>query len=98
MEAVAVKEPEVKNKVEIQEKEPAPLPYTAEDLDRELRIIEMAVEALRAKVNKLLEAERVAKKKKAPTSLIELKGIWKGANFTEEEIEEAKYKVEEWWL
>ena len=98
MEMVAVKEPEAKSEAEIQEKEPAALPYTAEDLDRELRIIEMAVEALRAKVNKLLEAEREAKKKKAPTSLIELKGIWKGANFTEEDIEEAKYKVEEWWL
>jgi len=68
---------------------------TVTELDRELRIIELAVEALRAKVNKLLIEQEKAAHTGRPIKFTDLEGIWAGADFSYEDIKAAEYTVPE---
>ncbi len=68
-------------------------------IQQDLRIAQMAIEALQTRMNEL--RSRVQERAKAedhPTKFTDLKGIWKGANFSYEEIKAAEYKVPEDWL
>jgi predicted transcriptional regulator len=68
-------------------------------VQQDIRIVQMAIEALQAKVNELMS--RVQEETRAegrPTKFTDLKGIWEGANFSYEEIKAAEYKVPEDWL
>lgn len=68
-------------------------------VQQDLRIVQMAIEALQAKVNELMSrVQEGAKAEGRPTKFTDLKGIWKGANFSYEEIKAAEYKVPEDWL
>ena len=60
-----------------------------EELRAELERVSREVALLREKVRKL------AKEDKTRPSLADLRGVWKGANFTEEEIDAAKIRVKE---
>ena len=60
-----------------------------EELRAELKRVSREVELLREKLY------RLAKDDKKRMSLADLRGVWKGANFTEEEIEAAKIRVKE---
>jgi cell division septum initiation protein DivIVA len=68
-------------------------------VQQDLRIVQMAVEALQARVNELMSrVQEGAKAEGRPAKFTDLKGIWKGANFSYEEIQAAEYKVPEDWL
>jgi len=68
-------------------------------VQQDLRIVQMAIEALQAKVNELMSrVQGGAKAEGRPTKFTDLKGIWEGANFSYEEIQAAEYKVPEDWL
>jgi hypothetical protein len=60
-----------------------------DEIRAELRRVSREVEMLRKKLN------RLARDDKESVSLADLRGVWKGANFTEEEIEAAKIRVKE---
>jgi hypothetical protein len=60
-----------------------------EELRAELKRVSREVELLREKFF------RLARDDKDSTSLADLRGVWKGANFTDEEIEAAKIRVKE---
>ena len=56
-----------------------------DQIQQDLRIVQMAVEALQARVNELMS--RVQERTKTEghlTKFTDLKGIWKGANFSNE--------------
>ena len=54
-------------------------------IQQDLRIVQMAVEALQARVNELMSrVQEQAKTEGHPTKFTDLKGIWKGANFSNE--------------
>jgi cell division septum initiation protein DivIVA len=70
-----------------------------DQIQRDLRIVQMAVEALQARVNELRSrVQEQTKTEGRPTKFTDLKGIWEGANFSYEEIKAAEYKVPEDWL
>ena len=56
----------------------------------ELRSIRAQLEVIEAELSKLDNEESQDSK-----TFAQLRGIWKGANFTDEEIEAAKYRVKE---
>jgi len=65
-------------------------------IQQDLRIAQMAIEALQTRMNELRSRIREgAKAEDRPTKFTDLKGIWKGANFSYEEIKAAEYKVPE---
>jgi hypothetical protein len=71
---------------------------TLAEIDQELRVIEMAVQALRVKVDQLRAGEQKALEQGRPTKFTDLEGLWAGVSFTEEDLEEAEYKVPDDWL
>ena len=65
-------------------------------IQQDLRIVQMAIEALQAKMNKLMSRiQEGAKAEDRPTKFTDLEGIWEGANFSYEEIKAAEYQVPE---
>lgn len=68
-------------------------------VQQDLRIVQLAIETLQAKVNELMSrVQEGAEAEGHPTKFTDLKGIWEGANFSYEEIKAAEYKVPEDWL
>jgi cell division septum initiation protein DivIVA len=68
-------------------------------IQQDIRIVQMAIEALQTRVNELRSrVQEGAKVEGRPTKFTDLEGIWKGANFSYEEIKAAEYKVPEDWL
>ncbi len=68
-------------------------------VQQDLRIVQMAMEALQAKVNELRSrVQEEAEAEGRPTKFTDLKGIWQGADFSYEDIKAAEYKVPEDWL
>ena len=68
---------------------------TVAKLNWELRILEMAMQSLRAKVDTLLAKEQEATVEGRPMQFTDLKGLWEGADFSFEDIQAAEYKVPE---
>jgi cell division septum initiation protein DivIVA len=67
-----------------------------DQVQQDLRIVQMAVEALQARVNELMShVQEGAKAEGRPTKFTDLEGIWEGANFSYEEIKAAEYQVPE---
>jgi len=66
-------------------------------LQQDLHLIQLAVEALQEKLNKLIGRfqERANYGDRSLKRLVDLEGIWEGANFSYEEIKAAEYKVPE---
>jgi len=65
-------------------------------VQHDLRIVQMAIEALQAKANELMSrVQEGAKTEGRPTKFTDLEGIWEGANFSYEEIKAAEYRVPE---
>lgn len=65
-------------------------------IQQDIRIVQMAIEALQAKVNELMSrVQEQAKAEDRPKKFTDLEGIWEGANFSYEEIKAAEYKVPE---
>ncbi len=68
-------------------------------IQQDLHVVQMTIEALQAKVNKLMShIQEGAKTEDRPTKFTDLEGIWEGANFSYEEIKAAEYKAPEDWL
>jgi predicted transcriptional regulator len=68
-------------------------------IQQDLRVAQMTIEALQAKVNRLMSRiQEGAEAEGRPTKFSDLEGIWEGANFSYEEIKAAEYKVPEDWL
>jgi predicted transcriptional regulator len=68
-------------------------------IQQDLRVAQMTIEALQAKVNRLMSRiQEGAEAEGRPTKFSDLEGIWEGANFSYEEIKAAEYKVPEGWL
>ncbi len=62
----------------------------------DLRTVQMTVETLQAKVKRLMSCiQEQDQAKDQPEIFTDLEGIWKGANFSYEEIKAAEYKVPE---
>ncbi len=67
-----------------------------DQVQQDLRIVQMAIESLQAKVNELRSrVQEEAKVEGRPTKFTDLEGIWEGANFSYEEIKAAEYRVPE---
>ena len=65
-------------------------------VQQDLRIAQMAIEALQTRMNELRSRIREGTKAEdRPTKFTDLKGIWEGANFSYEDIQAAEYKVPE---
>jgi len=65
-------------------------------IQQDLRIVQMAVEALQARVNELRSrVQEGAKAEGRPTKFTDLEGIWEGANFSYEDIKAAEYQLPE---
>jgi len=65
-------------------------------IQQDLRIVQMAVESLQARVNELRSrVQEGIKAEGRPTKFTDLEGIWEGANFSYEEIKAAEYQVPE---
>ncbi len=65
-------------------------------IQQDLRIVQMAVESLQARVNELRSrVQEGAKAESRPTKFTDLEGIWEGANFSYEDIKAAEYQVPE---
>ena len=65
-------------------------------IEQDLRLIQLAVEALQERLNKLKSHfHEQAKSKDRPTKFTDLKGILGGVNISYEEIKAAEYKVPE---
>ena len=70
-----------------------------DQIQQDLRVVQMAVESLQARVNELeFRIQEGTKAEGRPTKFTDLEGIWEGANFSYEEIKAAEYKVPEDWL
>ena len=70
-----------------------------DQIQQDLRVVQMAVESLQARLNELRSrVQEEAKAEGHPTKFTDLKGIWKGANFSYEDIQAAEYKAPEDWL
>lgn len=65
------------------------------DIQNELRLLRLALDALDAKVAQLLSKQQEAASEGRPTRLTDLKGIWAGVDLSYEEIKAAEYKVPE---
>ena len=65
------------------------------ELDQELRILELAIQALRAKVDYLLAQTRKIETDGRLQKFTDLKGIWRGIDLSFEDIQAAEYKVPE---
>jgi len=65
------------------------------ELDQELRILELAIQALRAKVDYLLAQTRKIETDGHLQKFTDLKGIWRGIDLSFEDIQAAEYKVPE---
>lgn len=68
---------------------------TVVELDQELRILELAIQALRAKVDYLLAQTRGIETDGYPRKFTDLKGMWRGIDLSFEDIQAAEYKVPE---
>jgi len=67
-----------------------------DQVQQDLRIAQMTIEALQAKMNKLMSRiQEGAKAEDRPTEFTDLEGIWEGADFSYEEIKAAEYQVPE---
>jgi len=67
-----------------------------DQIQQDLRIVQMAVEALQARVNELMSrVQEQTKTEVHQAKFTDLKGIWEGANFSYEEIQAAEYKIPE---
>lgn len=67
-----------------------------DQIQQDLRIVQMAVEALQTRVNELMShVQERAKTEGHLTKFTDLEGIWEGANFSYEEIKAAEYQVPE---
>ena len=67
-----------------------------DQVQQDLRIAQMTIEALQAKMNKLMSRiQEGAKAEDRPAKFTDLEGIWEGANFSYEEIKAAEYQVPE---
>jgi len=67
-----------------------------DQIQQDLRIVQMAVESLQARVNELVSrVQKGAKAESHLTKFTDLEGIWEGANFSYEEIKAAEYQVPE---
>lgn len=67
-----------------------------DQVQQDLRIVQMAVEALQARVNELMSrVQEGTKAEGRPTKFTDLEGLWEGANFSYEEIKAAEYQVPE---
>ena len=67
-----------------------------DQIQQDLRIVQMTVESLQARVNELMSrAQEQTKTEGRPTKFTDLEGIWEGANFSYEEIKAAEYQVPE---
>ena len=65
-------------------------------IQQDLRVAQMTIEALQAKMNKLMSRiQEGAKAEDRPTKFTDLEGIWEGANFSYEEIKAAEYQIPE---
>jgi predicted transcriptional regulator len=65
-------------------------------IQQDLRVAQMAIEALQARLNELRSrVQEEAKAEGRPTKFTDLEGIWEGANFSYEEIKAAEYRVPE---
>lgn len=65
------------------------------EIQNDLRILRLALDALQAKVDQLLSKQQEAAAERRPTKLTDLKGIWAGADFSYEDIKAAEYKIPE---
>lgn len=65
------------------------------ELDQELRVLELALEALRTKVDYLLLQSNMIETNSSPSQLIGLKGIWHNLDLSLEEIQSAEYHLPE---
>ncbi len=68
---------------------------TLAELDREVRSLELAVYALRAKVDHLLAQAQEIEGNGRPQKFEDLKGIWRGMDLSFEDIQAAEYRVPE---
>jgi hypothetical protein len=66
-----------------------------DEIQSDLRILRLALEALQAKVDQLLSKQQETGAEGRPTKFTDLEGIWAGANFSYEDIKAAEYKVPE---
>ena len=67
-----------------------------DQIQQDLHIVQMAVEALQTRVNELMsQVQERAKTEGHLTKFTDLEGIWEGANFSYEDIQAAEYKVPE---
>jgi len=66
-----------------------------DQIQQDLRIVQMAVEALQARVNELRSRVQEWAKAEGRPKFTDLEGIWEGANFSYEEIKAAEYQVPE---
>jgi len=65
------------------------------EIQNDLRILRLALDALQAKVDQLLSKQPESVAEGRPMRLTDLEGIWAGADFSYEESKAAEYKVPE---
>jgi hypothetical protein len=68
---------------------------TLNEIQSDLSVLRLALENLQAKVDRLLSQQQKAIAEGRPTKLIDLKGIWEGADFSYEDIKAAEYTIPE---
>ena len=65
-------------------------------IQQDLLVAQMTIEAVQAKVNRLMSRiQEGAEAEGRPTKFTDLEGMWEGANFSYEEIKAAEYQVPE---
>ena len=65
------------------------------EIQNDLRILRLALEALESRVNQLLSRQQETVADDRPKKFTDLEGIWAGVDFSYEEIKAAEYKVPE---
>lgn len=68
---------------------------TPAEVDQELRILELAMQGLRARVDCLLAQTEKIEPDGRPRRFTDLKGIWRGIDLSFEDIQAAEYRVPE---
>ncbi len=68
---------------------------TLNEIQKDLRIVQMAVQALQHRVDELLSQRQEAITNNRPTKFTDLKGILGGINLSYEEIKAAEYQAPE---
>lgn len=68
---------------------------TLNEIQGDLSVLRLALENLQAKVDRMLSQQQKAIAEGRPTKLIDLKGIWEGADFSYEDIKAAEYTIPE---